>query len=420
LFHGLDASDARGIATAWVTNGVAPKIASSYDPAQLIEDLTSKLAASAQTLFEGQQATLFGAILDVRYGARLAGRVEDLVRKFSLINIRPNIEVNLGDIFGGIALLQDTLDRSGGLGTGASRPVIAAMVSLEGVFADGKILELLGREAAITYAGNRVYTRHPSIARATVDYLRAAGRLANIAFLLGKAGGLLRDGSGLEPALYRNAYLLGQDLKMREEAVAAATGAVQGARELLEPRVTLTSVKRRFDSAEAAKYAAGVGAHVREFRDYRASIRGYLVEYSVVARDEGEPYFAMGLAALALDDSTGFNLDRQRASYALTSVAKAAIEVRKQNKLVANNVAEAAFLLLTAVGGESEANRYLSHARSHMPNLEEMKKLGMAALCAKLGPSLNPAIRTAIESIGLSVEFSNTLRLTDLRRLAEH
>lgn len=120
-----------------------------------------------------QENTLFGAVLDVRYGSGLNARVEDLLRKLRQVKLTDSLD--LGDVFAGICLMQHVLDQDGNLGRGASRAVIAAMVGLDTVFADGKILKTLGREAAVTIAGNRVYCRHPSIAAIVVKALEKEG-----------------------------------------------------------------------------------------------------------------------------------------------------------------------------------------------------------------------------------------------------
>lgn len=203
LFHGITDNDAKNIALTWQGLGLLP------DENQEVDTIAERLAMSADAM-AAESNTLFGAVLDVRYGANLGARVEDLVRK--LHEIKLTASVDLGDVFGGICVMQHTLDKNGNLGRGASRPVIAAMAGLDPDFADGKILQTLGREAAVTFAGNRVYCRHPSIAATVVDYLHREGTAEKIYELVGQAGGerLVKKATTLEG--YRDAYLLSRYL----------------------------------------------------------------------------------------------------------------------------------------------------------------------------------------------------------------
>src|SRR5262249_44459150 len=235
VFHGFTEQDAHGIAAAWFRHGLLP----GATPGAAVEEYARRLWESSSRIAamgSGTENTLFGAILDVRYGPMLGSRVQDLVDKLSRGVVRSDSAVSLGDIFGGICILQDTFDPDGAVGKGASRAVIAGMVKLPGEFADGKILTMLGREAAIRYAGGRVYSRHPAIARHAVEYLRRTGRLPGICRIIGQAGGRLRHAGGLKDDEYQEAYLLGYGLLVAAEAEAAGRGAIEGAGQLLGPR----------------------------------------------------------------------------------------------------------------------------------------------------------------------------------------
>jgi hypothetical protein len=425
VFHGFTRQDALGIASAWFRHhllaGTGADSGADSDAESAVAACAGRLWDSARTSAVANDAenTLFGAILDVRYGPKLAGRVQDLVQKLSLFRIHPEIEVNLGDVFGGICILQDTYDPDGATGRGASRAVIAGMVKLSGEFADGKILTMLGREAAIRYAGDRVYSRHPAIARHAVAYLRAAGRLPDICRLIGQAGGRLRNSGGLQDQEYQEAYLLGRNLSNPTEAEAAGRGAVEGARDLLEPRVMMIGILRRADNRQAYRYAEALGRRrLNRYRDYGSAIRGYLVEYSNVARGAGEVYLGMGLAGLALHRGNGFMLDADRAGYALTALARSAAMVAEQNRKVAAGIAEAAYVLMTRICGPDTAAERLGQVRGSLPDLAAFRSLGAEALCERLGPVLSTAATAAVAETGISFDFKAPIALDDLRRLA--
>jgi hypothetical protein len=417
LFHGMTTDEASSISAAWAEVGLLPISNESSSKNNVIDEYARRLYESSQTMFEGQHATLFGAILDVRYGKELRHRVEDLVDKLSQSNVHEGSDCTLGDIFGGICVLQETLDRHGSNSLGASRPVIAAMAGLSTVFADGKILELLGREAAITYAGDRVYSRHPAIAHSAVEHLRRTGKSPTVCRIIGRAGARLRNAGGIPEELYKGAYLLCQRLANREEALESAEGAVEGAPDLLEPRVTLMSVLRRFEMDVASRYAIGLGAHLDEYRDYGSAVRAYLVEHSLIARHGGEAYLGVGLSALALHDGIGFVLDTRRAEYALTSLAKAALILRKQSAAASGIIPEASYVLMERLIGPGGATGRLGNLKGSMLRLEEVRELSSEAICRRIGPLLSNAASSAGEEITLHITFDGVISLNDLQHL---
>jgi hypothetical protein len=419
LFHGISESEALEICRAWAKAGLLSDAPSGGQSHTLVQQYASRLSASTTLMVESSSPTLFGAVLDVRFGAGLKHRVEELLTRLSQTKLRSQDAISVGDIFGAICVLQDVLDKYGVLRKGASRSLIAAMANLAGEFVDGKVLELLGREAAITYAGSRVYSRHPAIARSAVEYLRRTSRMEGICRLLGLAGGRLRDAADLPEEDYRTAYLLTLSLSAKDEAVAAATGAIEGAPGLLEPRVTLMRVLRRFDLALADRYASALRLKLRDYRDLGSAIRAFLNEHSQIARNGGEAYLSLGLAALALHDGVGYALDDRRAGYALTSVAKAALDVRQQSQASAGEVPEIAYLLMERVAGADAAEEHLRTARARMaPIGPSLRALSSEVLCRTLGPALNPPARSAAEALGGNVILGESITLNDLQRLA--
>lgn len=408
LFHGITNDDARNIALTWQGLGL-------LDGSQEVNTVTDRLTRSAGAM-AAESNTLFGAVLDVRYGADLGARVEDLVRKLHEIKLTDSVD--LGDVYGGICVMQHTLDKDGNRGKGASRSVIAAMAGLDPVFADGKILQTLGREAAVTFAGNRVYCRHPSIAATVVAYLHRERTAEKVYELVGQAGGarLLSKASQLEG--YRDAYLLSRSLPA-PETVWAAKGAVKGTGpQVLESRVSMLRSLRREGKQRSGAYARGLAPRLMDYDDYRGAIRAFLVEFSISLRDEGEPQASAGLAALALDDRFGYSLDGDRAGYALVSLARSAAALNAQTSNTATKDAPAlCAILLERIRGEESALKYLSRYRP--PAHHELWQLSIVKLCGRLATMFDKTASRAVQATGVAVETHGVLSFDTLRRLAE-
>ncbi|MFR0353350.1 SIR2 family protein [Streptomyces sediminimaris] len=410
LFHGIKPTDATNIVAAWQSMGLLPKHLGPTETA------AGRLVSSAGVM-AAQTNTLFGAVLDVRYGTELGSRIEDLLRKFREIRLAES--VTLADVFGGICVMQHVLDKDGNKGRGASRPVIAAMVGLDEVFADGKILATLGREAAVTFAGNRVYCRHPAIASTVVDLIHQDGTAEKAYTLVGMAGGRLREAGAGEADGYRDAYLLSRDLKA-PEAVWAAKGAVEGTGHLLESRVTLLRALRQERQSRCIEYARRLAPRVHEYRDFRSAVRAFLVEFSISMRDEGHAQTSAGLAALALDDRIGFYLDGSRAGYALVSLAKSALRLNAQTGgTTTAEVPEMCYVLLELIRSKEEAQRFLGPVRTQLRILEEYRSLSPIKLSGKLAAAMDTAAKAAAQETGVRLELNGVLSFDSLRRLAE-
>ncbi|MEV4445068.1 MULTISPECIES: P-loop NTPase [Streptomyces] len=409
LFHGITGDDARNIAAAWQRMGLLP------NALQNVEVAAKRLASSAGVM-AAESNTLFGAVLDVRYGPELGSRVEDLLRKLREIKLTDSVD--LSDVFAGICVMQHTLDKDGNLSRGASRPVIAAMVGLDAVFADGKILKTLGHEAAVTFAGNRVYCRHPAIASTVVDYLHREGPAQKVYELVGQAGGALMEAGASDVDGYRDAYLISRVLPA-PEAVWAATGAVKGTGSgVLESRVSLLRALRLEGRHRSVAYARELAPRVRDYRDFHRAVRGFLVEFSISLRDDGHAQTSAGLAALALDDRVGFTLDSVRAGYALVSLAKSAAGLNAQTgDGVTMDAPEVCYVLLGRIRSEKEAARYLNQLR--LKQLDDFQQLPAGKLCGRLATMLHKAATSALQEMEIPIELHDMLSFDNLRRLAE-
>ncbi|WP_418064219.1 SIR2 family protein [Pimelobacter simplex] len=403
LFSGLTVEDAGKIAAAWGQFEIEAEAAG--DPGSVQDRLVRSAAGG------GVGSTLFGAVLDVRYGEGLKDRVRDLVAKLLAVPVADSSGLSIGQVFLGICLLQDTRGKPDE--PGASRNLIAAMADLPGVLSDGRILGALGREAAISFAGQRVVARHPVIAQIAVGQARDDGILPDIARLVGRAGGRLRASVGAAASDFRGAYLLGQRLPDESAAVAAATGALEGASRLLEARVTLMSVLRRFDAERSLNYAAEVARHLDEFEDVRSGVRAFFNEFSVASRQFAQPMRAIGFASLALADDVGFALDEERAQYALGSLFNAALDLRRQAPTEASGIPEATYRLASSLSaGPVLVQRHFDRRKAELGAVPDDTRGALRVIeteCAK-------AVEGVVQDLAV-LGLPRRLALRDLERL---
>jgi hypothetical protein len=362
-FRGIAPEDAQAISEAWLAKGLLP----SAVAAEEIAEHLSAAAGAMNKYDKSTDSTLFGAVLQVRHGDQLGDRVAELLAKLSIVRLplvqRLQSTVSVGDIFGGICVLQEFQDPDGSLGHGASRPVLAAMADLEEGLANGTILEVLGREAAVTFAGNRVYSRHPAIAHEVVEQLHVQGELGRICKLVGYAGGRLHASGEISPPEYQPAYLLAKKLiqDRREEARAAAAGAVAAAPDLLQPKVTMLSVLRRLGDDSDETTAREVARRLSSFGDAHSDTQGFLVEFSHILRRHGQPQAAAGLAALGLDNRIDSRIGDRRLGYALVALIRAVTALRMQTsddgKI--DDIPEVAYELLVRIEGAVDAAHHV-------------------------------------------------------------
>ncbi|MFF8317792.1 SIR2 family protein [Streptomyces bobili] len=415
LFHGITREDAEGIATAWEQMELLPL---SDDGRIQQKDASERLLSSAGDM-AAESNTLFGAVLDVRYGSQLIDRVEDLLRK--LRETKLTDDISIGDVFAGICVMQNALDKNGNAGRGASRSVIARMGGFDPVFADGKILKTLGREAAVTFAGERVYSRHSAIAATVAGILRKDGSAEKVYKLVGRAGGELRVTEGRpEEDGHKDAYLLCQSPGLSlQESVWAAVGAIEGTNGLLEAKVTLMSVLRREDDSRAVALARGLAPTVYDYVDFGGAIRAFLNDFSISMR-QAYPQTAAGLAALALDDRVGFPLDANRAGYALVSLAKAADRLKGQTGGdSAVEVMEICYVLMERIRGTRDAKQHLRSLWGNLKDLDPFREQSAAKLAGALAQTLHEVVIATVRDVKIPIELNGVLSFNTLRDLAE-
>lgn len=322
ILEGLTPQDATALADKWVKEDLTSGTRlAGMSPRAISREL--QLASTPTS--EQQSSTLFGAILQVRDSENLQDRVHDLMNKLYGLGITKSEarnETTLGDIFAMICVLEHYWGAAGRRSEGASRQLVGEAARIKNEFESGAILRALGREASITFAGEYVFSRHPVIAASVVDWLRTTGRFDAVCRFTARAGGRMKV-DGFERAAFAPAYKLASRLESGDAAREAAAGAVQGAPNYLEPRISYLSVVRRFDTESASRYAEVVTRAVRGSRDTRTAMRVLLNELAILDIKQGRLHEALGIAGLILHNGTGASAKREEVSYGLGSLANA-------------------------------------------------------------------------------------------------
>ncbi|MFF3839788.1 SIR2 family protein [Streptomyces sp. NPDC001930] len=428
-FHGITREDAQAITGAWLAKGLLPSAVAQNAAEEIAEHLSAAAGAMIKHGCNSTASTLFGAVLQVRHGDRLGDRVGELLAKLAMVPLstvqRLHSSVSVGDIFGGICVLQEAQDPDGNLGHGASRPVLAAMADLEAGLANGTILEVLGREAAVTFAGNRVYSRHPAIAHEVVEQLRAQGELGRICKLVGYAGGRLHASGEVSPPEYQPAYLLAKKLiqARRKEARDAAAGAVAAAPDLLQPKVTMLSVLRRLGDDTDETAAREVARRLSRFRDAYSDTEGFLVEFSHILRRHGQPQTAAGLAVLGLDNRINTRIGDRRLGYALVALIHAVVALRTQTSADGklDDIPEVAYELLVRIEGEVDAARHLGSCPLDSEKRGRARPRAAGTLVKELHQGLSSYALKALSDTSLDLTFvGSQLDMGELERRARH
>jgi hypothetical protein len=398
VFEGLEDSDAEALADRWASLGLLPE--GDQGQLQSVGSVANELKRASKARDKRRGSSLLGAILEVREARTLESRIENLMEHLKQTRVSGNGEVTLADMFGAICLLEVTHSSVVHENGGASRVLISELVNSEDVGANDLVLRALGREAAVTFAGRKVLSRHPMIAAAGVRWLKKSGRLAGVAGLIGEAGGRLRARNDLLREDYANAYRLGKNLEDRRAALAAAQGAIRGAKDLLEPRITYLSIVRALNPSKAHIYAYGIVPMLSSSSDKRSAIRVFLNELSQVASIEHEYQRALGLACLSLHDGSGYPAERDMVGYAFGSAATALSYLVRQDARRFGEICELLEMLNVEILGEAHYRQYVG------PKLRGLVK----------GADRNrPSFHVALERFAQLVDPYVNQAITDLR-----
>jgi hypothetical protein len=309
-FQGFKWEDSEALASVWLDSNILPAEhmeRSKTDVAQMIED------AALST----QGRSLFGSILHLWNGEGLVDRVSDLLSKVGLLSISG---VSFKHLLSAVAVTQYAWDLEGDLGEGLSLSALGEMAHITHHDVLRMVVDPLGREVGISQVGDRVYVRHPSIAEAIYDLLEERGELAEVARDISRTGSTMRYSGAYTSFECKSAYRLARSLK-GSAAIAASFGAIEGAGNRLEPRVTALATLRDNDSIEkASKYAQGLSQNLSVYADRLQVVRGFYVEWSVVESRLGHLERAIELAIRSISDQVDGFLPVDKLQYGLVNV----------------------------------------------------------------------------------------------------
>lgn len=314
-FGELSYSDSIVVAQRWKELDLLPPKFDSQDVAQVASHL-QEISTSVVN------SSLFGGVLELWMSDALVSRIADLMVRLTQSRI---YDVQFSEILYVIATIQEFWDRSGEGGRGITIGGLSAYVGNGNDELAALVLAPLGREVGLSLIGNRIYVRHPSMLSPILASADPA-RKEYIARKIGTVGGRMRMTKPSARSEYSEMYHFCTRLTGRpSEALAAAWGAVAGATELLEPRVTLIATLRRAGNTDHAKtFAARLGEDLSRFRDRSESERGYWVERSVIESKSGELYESIRFAARSLADLNGSILKHDQMTYGLVNIAQPA------------------------------------------------------------------------------------------------
>jgi hypothetical protein len=313
-FEPFSADDAKELAAAWQRHRLLPEEYEAY-PNQAIADIVSEAGASTS-----QGRSLFGSILHLWGSDDLEDRVGHMLTNVSRLSIAG---VSFKQLLGSVALTQVAWDPEAENGEGLSVAALGALAKTTNHDIVRLVVEPLGREVGISQVGDRVYMRHPSIAKAVVDILRDRGELEGVAQNISHRGSLMRYSNAYYRPDFNSAYMLSRKLQ-GPEALAASLGAVHGAPRRLEPRVTaIATLRENGELKKAQKYAVTLAGSLEKYDDQLQTQRGFFVEWSVVESRLGNNQRALEMAIRAVSDQIPGFLSLDKLEYGLVNIAGA-------------------------------------------------------------------------------------------------
>jgi hypothetical protein len=402
MFDGLNPGDASSLAERWSQLNLDVVRSGADGPKALSPDeVTKELLRASGRSDHARRSTLFGAILEVREAEGLSERIAALMDTLDRTVVRHESKVTLADVFGGICVMEHFLDNGRRAGRGATREVIGQMVNAEDQLVNVTVLEALGREASITFSGKRVYSRHPMIAAASVSWLVKNRRLDSVSQMLGEAGGKLRAEGSLMRDEWADAYFLGKEIPDQSAAIAACVGAIRGAHEFMEPRITYLSVVRKFDPGKAREYGHAILPILGKARDKATSARVFFNELGQVALSENAYQRAAGLAALAIHNGSGRSITHEMLGYALGTLSTSFKYLLAQN--FSRHEATAQLIRATArrTMGDEFFGRHVESKLHRVGDSTALARLPLPVLAERLAQQLDSYAKTAIDELDL-------------------
>lgn len=309
-FSSFEDTDANALAGAWLDAEILPaeyRDQTSTDIAKMIED------AAEST----QGRSLFGSILHLWSGDDLVDRVSDLLTKVAGLSISG---VSFKHLLSAVAVTQVAWDLEGELGDGLSLAALGELARITHQDVLRMVVEPLGREVGISQVGDRVYVRHPSIAEAIYDLLDEHDELDEVVREVSRKGATMRYSGKYSKSDSKSAYRLARRLE-GPEAIAASFGAIEGAGNKLEPRVTAIATLRENEELEkASRYAHRLSEDLSPYSDKLQVVRGFYVEWSVVESRLGHLDRAVELAVTAISDQVAGFLPLDNLQYGLINI----------------------------------------------------------------------------------------------------
>lgn len=336
-FDALNHSDALALSKLWTNLEMLPPSLNGKSP----EKISDILLGESDRITQG--ASLFGSLLDHWQGDGLVGRVKELLDKLSNLAVSG---VNFRYLLAAVAVTQHAWHSQQGPAEGLSLAAFGRLANVKYADVTKIIIRPLGKEVGLSQIGDKVFVRHQAIAKAIFEIFSDSKELDELCKDIARQGAALRfDQDYAEPDSHA-AYRLPRRLH-GGAALEAAKGAVEGANNYLEPRVTLLASLRENNRAEmAADYAKNLEDHLHEYDDYARTARGFYVEWSMVEAAQGHIETAALIALRSLSDSIDSNPKGKQIEYALGCVRNFARRLAYIKRSGAEDLANAADSLL--------------------------------------------------------------------------
>lgn len=309
-FERIDRADALTLAEKWVSSSILPLGLESSSADEMADRMIPKDG------MHPNGESLFGAVLGLWKGDSLTDRVFELMNRLSKLHVSG---VNFKYLFSAVAVTQFAWSGDSQR-VGLNVAVFAKLAKTDNRDVMGLVINPLGREVGISRVGDNLLVRHPSIAEAVMDILERGGEMSDLAYDIGRQGAKIRYSPNYSEEESKTAYRLTRKL-VGESAVRAGMGAIDGAIEYLEPRVTMMATFRSNNDLERANdYALGLEKSLSRYQDSRLTSRGFYVEWSVIEAALGHLDLAIKHALYALSDNVEGPLQSRHLSYALNSL----------------------------------------------------------------------------------------------------
>jgi hypothetical protein len=297
--RGVNQIDARAIIQAWEEIGPAAlgelaKLSTTAERIAALMDAATDLQRSQD------EGAFLGALLKTKYGPGLADHVRELLIRLSEREVYAagrHESFRLLDSFFMIAV-----PHASGLPSLPSE-VLAEIHGLSPAETLAQIVIPLGDEAAISFNGEGVTTRHSSIAAAACELAPDVGiDLERVVRSVVSSAVRLVSAKGMRPALRPVAYLA-QQLLDPTLAVVAARTAVETEPRRVSYRTSLSRAYRRANEfSKAVELGQATLEMLTSFDDLESGIRPMFSEWGVAEGNHGNWARNAVLCAVALQD----------------------------------------------------------------------------------------------------------------------